>query len=61
MGLNPDFTANEGTHTLPDVFVEQSLDDILAYLSKWSSGAVSQPDPTYDAALRTCLELASGG
>ncbi|MEX0974866.1 MAG: S41 family peptidase [Bacillota bacterium] len=60
MGLNPDFTANEESHTLPHVFVEQNLDDILVYMSKWASGAVSQPDPTYDAALRRCLELASG-
>ena len=27
MGLNPEFSANEETHTLPEVMVEQSLDD----------------------------------
>jgi hypothetical protein len=58
IGLNPDFTANQEAHTFPDVFVDQSLDDILAYLAKPEASGERKPDPACDAALRTCLALA---
>jgi hypothetical protein len=61
MGLNPDFTANEEAHTSPHVLVEQSLNDILAYLAKRGSASDQRPDPSCDAALRTCLALALEG
>jgi C-terminal processing protease CtpA/Prc len=58
MGLNPNFSANEETHTSPDVMVEQSLDDILEYLANQDSASDNRPDPSCDAGLRMCLALA---
>ncbi|HHY34844.1 MAG TPA: hypothetical protein GX510_04305 [Firmicutes bacterium] len=57
MGLNPDFSANEETHTCPDVMVEQSVEDILEYLAAGDAVLLSGPDPRFDAALRACLAL----
>jgi len=61
MGLNPDFTANEEAHTSPDVLVEQTFEDVVAYLSKHAGSGDLRPDPTCDAALRECLRLALEG
>ena len=60
MGLNPDFSASEETHTLPDVMVEQTLDDILTYFAAGGASGNTGPDPSFDAALRVCLSLALG-
>jgi hypothetical protein len=70
MGLNPDFTANEETQTLPDVFVEQSVEDMVEFLQKYGAGQATgrsaggsglfRPDPDCDTVLRKCLELALG-
>ncbi|MGE5578771.1 MAG: S41 family peptidase [Bacillota bacterium] len=58
MGLNPDLTANEEFHTEPDVAVEQSLEDLVAWLN-WIEefGPAAEPMPSFDTVLRTCLEL----
>lgn len=61
LGLNPDFSASEEAHTFPDVMVEQNLEDILQYLATRDSLGATGPDPTCDAALRTCLALALRG
>ncbi len=58
MGLNPDMTANEETHTMPDVLVEQSLEDLLKVPAVCPP---ARPDPDSDTALRKCLELARRG
>jgi hypothetical protein len=58
MGLNPDMTANEETHTAPDVLVEQSLEDLLKAAV---IGPSARPDPNSDTVLRTCLELVRRG
>lgn len=59
MGLNPDFTANEETHTMPDVVVEQSPEDLIKFVQAASGGKTfTEPDPAYDTALRECLRLA---
>jgi C-terminal processing protease CtpA/Prc len=58
MGLNPDFTANEEFHTKPDVAVEQSLEDLRAWLDSLDkNGFPTGPMPSCDTTLRTCLEL----
>jgi hypothetical protein len=59
MGLNPDFTANEEMHTMPDVVVERSPEDLIKYVQAVSGGKTfTEPDPEYDTALRECLRLA---
>lgn len=61
MGLNPDFAANAETHTRPDVLVEQSVGDIVAYLAKLDMREGLTPGPSWDAALRECLRLVLDG
>ena len=59
LSLNPDFTANEETHTTPDVLVEPSPEDIIRYVEALTEGKTfSMPDPNYDTVLRECLKLA---
>jgi len=55
LGLNPDMTANEEMHTMPDILVEPSIEDLMKAAYWRPSG---QPDPATDAVLRRCLELA---
>ena len=54
MGLNPDWTANEETHTKPDVLVEMSAADLVAYMNAISKG-LTGPDLSWDVVLRKCL------
>lgn len=59
MGLNPDFTANEEMHTIPNVVAELSPEDLVRFVQAVSSGkAFTEPDPEYDTALKACLKLA---
>jgi len=59
MGLNSDFTANEETHTAPDVLIERDPRDIIKLVQATSDGrTLSPPDAEYDTALRQCLKLA---
>lgn len=63
MGLNADGTANEETHTAPDVSVEQSYEDCLKVLAEYAKGTRSPDyrewvDPTVDTVLRRALEIA---
>lgn len=53
MGLNPDGTSNEETHTEPDVYVEQSYGDFIKYIE--SRGGMINP---YDTVLNKVLEMA---
>lgn len=58
MGLNPDFTANEEMHTIPDVLVERTPEDIVRLAKALAAGeGPVLPDPSYDPALRECLRL----
>lgn len=52
MGLNPDGTSNEETHTEPDVYVEQSYGDFIKYVE--SKGEMINP---YDTVLNKVLEM----
>lgn len=54
MGLNPDMSANEEYHTLPDVLAEWGPEDILRYAATY--GTPERPDPEWDPQLRACLE-----
>ncbi len=58
MGLNPDWSANEESHTIPDVVVDLS-DSFI----KWVTGSPGREfeslDPGYDPVLKECLELIS--
>ena len=59
LSLNPDFTANEETHTAPDVLVEPSPENIIRYVKALTEGKkFSMPDPNYDTVLKECLRLA---
>ncbi|MGE5580253.1 MAG: S41 family peptidase [Bacillota bacterium] len=58
MGLNPDMSANEEVHTLPDVLAEWGPEDILRYASTW--GTPDGPDPAWDPQLRACLKWLAG-
>lgn len=62
MGLNPDGTANEETHTPPDVYSEQNYKDFLKFLQwrKDNGQIISKPYDTmnpYDTVLNKTLEL----
>ncbi|QUL99278.1 MAG: hypothetical protein IMF26_04265 [Candidatus Fermentithermobacillus carboniphilus] len=63
MALNADFTANEETHTTPDVLAEPDPQDLVRYVEALTKGLPlgEGPNLEYDAALRKCLELALGG
>ncbi|MBC7339850.1 MAG: PDZ domain-containing protein [Firmicutes bacterium] len=63
MGLNADFTANEETHTTPDVLAEPDPQDLVRYAEALAKGVPlgDGPNLEYDAALRECLRLALGG
>lgn len=54
MGLNPNWTANEEAHTKPDVLVEMSASDLMAYMNAVDKG-LTGPDPSWDIVLRECL------
>jgi len=62
MGLNADFTANEETHTTPDVLAEPDPHDLVRYAEALAKGVPlgDGPNLEYDAALRECLRLALG-
>jgi len=56
MGLNPDWSANEETHTTPHIIAEMTPEDFIKYAATGSQPKV--PDPRWDPALRECLRLA---
>ena len=59
MTLKQDWTSDVETHTIPDVLVEQSYEDLMKYLDLVKSGKVlSGPDPECDTVLREGLRLA---
>jgi hypothetical protein len=58
MGLNPDWSANEESHTCPDVLAEWTPEDVLRYAG--TSGRPARPDPSWDPQLRACIEKATG-
>lgn len=58
MGLNPDMSANEEMHTLPDIQVEWGPEDILKYAP--TIGMPDRPDPAWDPQLRAALEWLAG-
>ncbi len=59
LGLNPDLTANEETHTAPDVLVEPDPEDVIDYVQALAAMKIfTGPDPAYDTVLRECLKLA---
>jgi hypothetical protein len=62
LGLNPDWTANEETHTIPDIIVEPEDADLLPWLRRIERNERNkEPDLEIDTALRECLRLAAGG
>ena len=63
MGLNPDFTANEETHTTPDVLVEPDPEAVVRFAEALTRGVSlgEGPNVEYDTVLRECLRLALGG
>ena len=58
MGLNPDLTANEEKHTIPDILVEWGPEDLLRYVA--TRGEPGRPDPEWDPQLRAALEWIAG-
>lgn len=61
MGLNPDFSASEETHTIPDIYVEQEPEALLEYAQAIQDGReFPEPDPELDTVLRKCLEMIGG-
>ena len=56
MGLNPDWSANEEIHTVPDVTVDLSGPHI-DWIKDSAKEEIENLDPKYDPALRVCLEL----
>lgn len=59
LGLNPDGSANEEMHTVPDVLVEPTQADIVGIQQAVDEGKVSGPSPEYDPALAKAIELAT--
>ncbi len=62
LGLNPDWTANEETHTIPDISIEPEDGDLL----KWQRRVEldqrhTEPDLEIDTVLRECVRLATEG
>jgi C-terminal processing protease CtpA/Prc len=56
MGLNPDGTANEETHTKPDIYVEQSYADALKNI-KWRKEHKEEVISPYDTVLNKILDI----
>jgi C-terminal processing protease CtpA/Prc len=56
MALNPDGTANEETHTNPDIYVEQSYSDILKHMD-WSKQNKEEIISPYDTILNKVLDI----
>ncbi|MFZ5353386.1 MAG: S41 family peptidase [Bacillota bacterium] len=59
MGINPDGTANEETHTQPDVYIEQSYDDFLGLLDETGKDLII--GTKYDTVLNYILKEISSG
>lgn len=58
MGLNPDGTVNEEVKTIPDVYVEQTWEDILKRIQRQDIGVTLRDRLEYDTILRKAVELA---
>lgn len=62
LGLHPDWTANEETHTIPDILIEPERADLLKWLRRIETGQRhSEPDLEIDTALRECVRIALEG
>ncbi len=62
MALNDDGTCNEETHTTPQVYVEQSLQDYLSYRKEGMEGKINEANrwekrKKYDSILKKTLEI----
>ena len=55
MGLNSDGTANEETHTIPDIYVEPSYEDLIKTI-QWDNDKDGEINP-YDTILNKTLEM----
>jgi len=58
MGLNPDGTVNEEVKTIPDVYVEQTWEDIQKRFRREDIGVTLNERMEYDTILRKAVELA---
>jgi C-terminal processing protease CtpA/Prc len=56
MGLNTDGTANEETHTAPDIYEEISGNDIIKYM-KWKNANRNEIINPYDTVLNKVLDM----
>lgn len=56
MGLNPDGSANEETHTKPDIVIEQSLNDTLEAIEAKAKGENINP-MEYDTVIKEVLNM----
>ncbi len=62
MGLNPDLTTREQTHTVPHVLCEQEADVVIEYAKARAKREIfTGPVPDYDSVLRQCLDIALSG
>ena len=55
MGLNSDGTVNEETHTIPDIYVEPSYEDMIKTI-QWDNNKDGEINP-YDTILNKTLEM----
>ena len=56
--LNPDFTPQHGTGTIPDVWIEPEPEDYIEQVRLMQSeGFPDHPDVAHDTVLRECLNL----
>ena len=57
MGLNCDGTANEETHTIPDICIEPSYEDMIKTI-EWEKNNKDEVINPYDTILNKVLKIA---